>query len=81
MRTFPEQILEDAAKIYENEAGRDDVGASAPALEHSEPVQEVRHMSRCGHYRDSARENNTEQSENWQSIGELAARLVKGVRK
>lgn len=34
-------------------------------------------MSRWDEYSDSARFYNVEQSENWQSIGELAARLVR----
>ena len=45
-------------------------------LEHSEPIEEVRAMSRCGHYTDSACADNTEQSPNWQSIGDLARKLA-----
>jgi hypothetical protein len=33
-----------------NEAGRDGVGSTSPALEHSEPEKEVRHMSLAGSY-------------------------------
>ena len=53
-------------------------GASTPfpTLEHSEPIEEVRAMSRCGHYTDSACADNTEQSPNWQSIGDLARKLA-----
>lgn len=49
-----------------------------PALEHSEPDKEVRHMSHYGQYNDSARAVNPEQSDNWKSIGDLARKIVEG---
>lgn len=33
-------------------------------------------MADCGHYTDSAQTGNSEHSENWKSIGELARRLA-----
>lgn len=60
-----------------NEASREGVGAPSTALEHKQPSKEAVHMSRCGYNGDSTPKYNPEQSENWQSIGELAARLVR----
>lgn len=69
------------AKSAINEAGDNGATNTEAALEHSEPVSEVRTMSRCGHYRDSTRENNVEHSENWKSIGAIAAFIAgKAVR-
>lgn len=53
----------------------------SPALEHSEPEKEVRAMSHYGDYRDSARESNAEQSDNFKPIGPLAAALVLAAAK
>ena len=63
-----------------NEAGDNGATNATAALEHSEPRSEVRHMSHHGHYGDSHPQDKTEQSNNWQSIGELARRLVEGAK-
>ena len=63
-----------------NEAGRNGATNTIPALEHSEPSQEVRHMSHYGHYGDSHPQDKTEQFDNWKSIGELARRLVENAK-
>ena len=49
-----------------------------PALEHVRPIEEVHTMSHCGHYSDSTPPVNGEHSENWQSIGALARKIVGG---
>ena len=74
------KVLESRPKTGINEAGRNGAGNTIPALEHSEPSQEVRHMSHYGHYGDSSPEDKTEQSSNWKSIGELARRLVENAK-
>lgn len=77
---MPPKVLEQCLKTGINEAGRNGAGNTIPALEHSEPDMEVRHMSHYGHYGDSAPADNTEQSSNWKSIGELARRLVENAK-
>jgi hypothetical protein len=47
-----------------------------PPLEQSDLVIGDQTMSRWEHYRDSERESNIEHSQNWKSIGSLAAALV-----
>lgn len=65
-----------------NEAGREGATNTNPALEHNRPIEEADDMSRCGYNGDSTPKDNPEQSENWQSIGDLARAIAeKAVRK
>lgn len=74
------KVLESRLKTGINEAGRNGAGNTETALEHSQPSQEVGHMSHHGHYGDSQPQDKTEQSSNWKSIGELARRLVENAK-
>ena len=55
-----------------NKAGRNGATNTITALEHSEPIREVRHMSHHGQYGDSRPQGKHEHCENWRSVGRAA---------
>ena len=55
LRRLNEKPLRSCFVRGRKEAGRDGATNASPALEHSEPDKEVRHMSRCREYSDSTR--------------------------